>query len=82
MEHTEQIECPECNTIQWAKVEHTIPFWTKIHDCINCGFKIMESEWNEAKLSPKITHISCDKPLSNETIIMLNRAVEIAYNLK
>jgi len=43
--HTEQIECPECGSLQNATVEHTQPFWTYIHEC-NCGHTIMESEWN------------------------------------
>lgn len=43
--HTEQIECPECGSLQNATVEHTQPFWTYIHEC-NCGHTIMESEWD------------------------------------
>ena len=43
--HTEQIECPECGLHQIAKVEHTEPWWTYIHECTNCGYLIMESEW-------------------------------------
>jgi len=45
--HAVNIKCPECETIQDAIVEHTIPFHTYIHDCIKCGFLIMESEWDE-----------------------------------
>jgi acetone carboxylase gamma subunit len=45
--HRETIKCPECNTIQQARVEHTIPWYTYIHECTNCGYMIMESEWDE-----------------------------------
>ena len=43
--HNETIVCPQCGKIQEAKVEHTVPFFTYIHDCENCGYTIMESEW-------------------------------------
>jgi uncharacterized protein (DUF2225 family) len=43
--HIDTIECPECNTIQDAKVEHTLPWFTRIHQCINCKYLIMDSEW-------------------------------------
>jgi lysyl-tRNA synthetase class I len=45
---TEKIICPECNTVQVATIEKTLPFWTYIHNC-ECGHIIMESEWQEAK---------------------------------
>ena len=41
----EKIICPECGLIQYAKVEHTIPFSTYIHECEKCEYIIMESEW-------------------------------------
>jgi len=41
----EKIVCPECGKIQNAKVEHTIPFATYIHECERCEYIIMESEW-------------------------------------
>lgn len=40
------IKCPECNFQQAATVELTVPFPTYVHNCINCGYTIMESEWN------------------------------------
>ena len=43
----EIIICPECNTIQEATVKQSIPFWVYIHDCINCGYTIMESDWEK-----------------------------------
>jgi hypothetical protein len=43
------IECPECETIQAAIIEHTVPFGTYIHHCENCKYIIMESEWNQVK---------------------------------
>lgn len=42
--HTETIKCPKCNAVQTATVEHTIPFYSYVHDC-ECGYTIMESEW-------------------------------------
>lgn len=43
--HTEQIICPECKSIQTATVEHT-PLWNSyVHECTECGYIIMESEW-------------------------------------
>jgi len=45
--HKEKIKCPECNTVQTARIEHTIPWYTYIHKCTNCGYTIMESEWDE-----------------------------------
>lgn len=39
------IKCPACYTVQSAIVEHTIPFGTYIHHCVNCDYTIMESEW-------------------------------------
>ena len=44
--HNEIIRCPECNKLQKATIEHSIPFWTYIHNC-SCGNIIMESDWNE-----------------------------------
>lgn len=50
--HYEQIKCPECNKIKLAKVEHKIPFNSYVHEC-ECGFIIMESDWNVV-VSPKV----------------------------
>jgi uncharacterized Zn finger protein len=43
--HTEKIRCPECKTEQEAKVLHTFPFYSYVHECTECGYIIMESEW-------------------------------------
>ncbi len=43
----ETIQCPECNTIQAAKVEEAWPWSIYIHECANCNYIIMESEWNQ-----------------------------------
>ena len=51
--HAETIICPECNGIQEAEVLHTFPYATYIHDCIHCGYTIMESEWNKVTDTPK-----------------------------
>lgn len=45
--HIEQICCPYCEKEQPAIVKHTFPFYTYIHDCTNCGYTIMESEWEK-----------------------------------
>jgi hypothetical protein len=45
--HEEVIECPECNTEQIATVEHTIPWYSYVHECRECEHIIMESEWNK-----------------------------------
>ena len=40
------IECPECGTVQLAVEDYTTePFPTYLHDCKQCGFLIMESDW-------------------------------------
>lgn len=42
-----KIECPECGRIEIAVEDHTTePFSTYLHSCNNCGYVIMESEWN------------------------------------
>lgn len=46
-EHYELIECPECKSVQKAKVKHSIPFWDFTHKCKCCKNWIMESEWIE-----------------------------------
>lgn len=45
--HMETIICPECKSIQDATVEHTIPWATYIHECTNCHYIVMESDWQE-----------------------------------
>ncbi len=47
--HKVKIRCPECGSIEDAKVEHTLPFWTYIHFCSKCGYVIMESDWEEVE---------------------------------
>lgn len=43
--HKETIECPECNHVQEAIVEHTVPWYSYVHICTMCKYIIMESEW-------------------------------------
>ena len=50
-EHTERIICPRCKVSQGAIVEHTWPFWSYVHECINCGYVIIESEWEVSCLT-------------------------------
>ena len=45
--HIEQIECPQCKTIQNATVEHLPTFWSYVHHCEKCKYIIMESEWQK-----------------------------------
>ena len=45
--HKEYIICPKCGSVQEAVVKHTLPFHTYIHTCTECGYTILESEWNE-----------------------------------
>ena len=45
--HHEMIKCPECKKLQIAIVQHTVPFFTYIHECCECKYTIMESEWNK-----------------------------------
>ncbi|MCE5226490.1 MAG: ASCH domain-containing protein [Porphyromonadaceae bacterium] len=43
------ILCPECGSVELATIDtSTVPWWTYIHDCKNCGYTIMEyaSEWD------------------------------------
>ena len=47
--HEEEIICPECGRKQVAVVEHTIPFYTYIHECIYCEEIITESDWKNNK---------------------------------
>jgi hypothetical protein len=47
--HTEEIRCPDCGYLQNAKVEHTVPWYSYVHQCTSCGYIIMESEWNKTK---------------------------------
>lgn len=48
--HMETIWCPQCETEQDAQVEETAPWWTFLHNCEECGYLIMESEWNKVEL--------------------------------
>ena len=49
--HHETILCPNCGREQTATVQHTVPFWTRIHNC-DCGYTIMESEWEQVETAP------------------------------
>ena len=49
--HTEEIKCPECNKEQTANVAHTLPWYSYVHECIECKYIIMESEWNKINLN-------------------------------
>lgn len=53
--HKETIRCPECGCVQEAVVEHTRPWYTYIHFCDECGYCIMESEWETVEEHNKST---------------------------
>jgi hypothetical protein len=60
--HTETIKCPECGLVQDAKVVHTEPWDTRIHDCVKCEYVIMESEWEQVSYSQNLnTKYACHK---------------------
>ena len=46
--HTETIKCLKCGKIQEAKVLHTYPWFSYVHEC-ECGEIILESEWTKVK---------------------------------
>lgn len=49
---TEKIRCPQCKSIQQATVTET-PLWNiYVHEC-ECGFVIMESEWERVEEGAK-----------------------------
>lgn len=47
--HFENIKCPDCGTVQEAIVLHTNPWWTYEHECTECRYIIMESDWHMEK---------------------------------
>ncbi len=47
--HFEKIECPNCHSIELAKVEHTEPWWSYVHECKKCDYLIGESEWDKVE---------------------------------
>ena len=44
---TESIVCPECGKVQKAKIKHTMPFDTYIHECEKCKYIIMKVNGKE-----------------------------------
>lgn len=52
--HIEKIVCPECEAVQDAIVEETVPFFTYIHSCVNCDYVITESDWQREKLEEQM----------------------------
>lgn len=50
----QDIICPNCHQVEHAIVDHrTSPFSTFIHTCRQCGYIIMESEWDKVKLKTR-----------------------------
>lgn len=47
--HNEKIKCPECSTIQITIVQEFWPWDNYTHHCENCGYIIMESEWDRVQ---------------------------------
>jgi hypothetical protein len=55
--HQDLIRCPCCGLEQLADVIHTEPWETRVHNCVKCGYVIMESEWNiVARITTKQHH--------------------------
>jgi len=52
-EYIVTIICPECGKVQDAKVIVDVPFNIYIHTCNECGYLILESEWNRVELNGK-----------------------------
>ncbi len=40
------IICPECGSLEDANIKVGIPWNTYIHECSECKYVIMESEWD------------------------------------
>jgi len=51
-----RIKCPECSIVQDAVEElfYGDPFWSYVHNCTNCKYVIMESEWNKVSENQEI----------------------------
>lgn len=47
--HHETILCPECGSKELATVRHKRPWWVYLHECQNCDYVIMESEWEKVE---------------------------------
>jgi hypothetical protein len=43
----EKIICPDCSTIQIAKIKFTMMWPVYIHECVHCKYMIMESDWRK-----------------------------------
>lgn len=43
--HIERIICPNCRSVCLARVEHTQPFYSYVHECQRCKYMITESVW-------------------------------------
>ena len=51
---SDRIRCPKCKTIQGAVItfEDWMPFPCYVHNCTDCGYIIMESEWDSIGNKP------------------------------
>ena len=47
--HREKIICPACGEVQDAVVYDTKPWACYVHECTDCKYLIMESEWELSK---------------------------------
>ena len=49
----DDIRCPNCGILQGADVTHTEgdPWAIWIHECVACGYMIMESEWDAVEVA-------------------------------
>lgn len=71
----ETIKCPNCGSIEKAKVKLSVPFAVYIHDCDKCGYRIMESEWEV--VDP--TLLGPIQPVSEKTASELIKAMTAGW---
>ncbi len=64
--HYEKVKCPNCGSLQVAEVVESLPWYAYIHECDQCHYMIMESEWEVAGdvniyVAGKITGLQYDE---------------------
>lgn len=86
--HTNLIECPECKRIQTAQIELTYPWFSYVHECTQCKYIIMESEWNKIKFSwkflfiPFINTLFLNLAIIGAVFFLFLMILEIIFTLK
>ena len=90
---TELIQCPRCNRMQGATIQQTAPFPTFIHHCFQCGYIIMESDWQPVGFNEWAIHIHTEaakvEPIRADEITSLRlyrrhaeRVIQVKQSLK